>query len=190
MANTISCYLLGEGTLLIQCAEVLLGGGHAIHGVISSEPAVVRWASGKGIPRIAASEDQVAFLGRQPFDYLFSIINHSITAGEVLRLPRRGAINFHDAPLPRYAGFNATSWAILAGEAAHGVTWHEMSEHVDACLKMKRARATSVAQYRIIFCRRVGSSRLASVKGGASILVFPKNAAVLASPAWIPRKRA
>ena len=144
MANTISCYLLGEGTLLIQCAEVLLGGGHAIHGVISSEPAVVRWASGKGIPRIAASEDQIAFLGRRPFDYLFSIINHSITAGEVLRLPRRAAINFHDAPLPRYAGFNATSWAILAGEAAHGVTWHEMSEHVDGGRLLKQ-RAVEIA---------------------------------------------
>jgi len=131
MASTISCYLLGEGTLLVHCAEALLRGGHTIHGVLSSEPSVVRWASAKGIPRIAASEDQAAFLGRQPFDYLFSIINHSITKGEVLRLPRRGAINYHDAPLPRYAGFNATSWAILGGEAAHGVTWHEMTEHVD-----------------------------------------------------------
>jgi natural product biosynthesis luciferase-like monooxygenase protein len=144
MANTISCYLLGEGTLLVQCAEVLLSKGHAVLGVISSEPAVVRWASSKGIARIAASDNQVGFLGRQPFDYLFSIINHSVTANEVLRQPRRAAINFHDAPLPRYAGFNATSWAILDGEATHGVTWHEMTEHVDGGRILKQ-RAVEIA---------------------------------------------
>ncbi len=144
MDNTISCYLLGEGTLLVHCAEALLRGGHTIHGILSSEPSVVRWASAKGIPRIAASEDQTGFLGRQPFDYLFSIINHSITKGEVLRLPRRGAINYHDAPLPRYAGFNATSWAILGGEAVHGVTWHEMTEHVDGGRVLEQ-RAVEIA---------------------------------------------
>jgi methionyl-tRNA formyltransferase len=42
------------------------------------------------------------------------------------------AINFHDGPLPRYAGTNATSWALLAGERQHGVTWHLMERRVDA----------------------------------------------------------
>src|SRR6185369_709630 len=44
----------------------------------------------------------------------------------------RLAINFHDGPLPRYAGLNATSWALLAGEKTHGVTWHEMTNRPDA----------------------------------------------------------
>lgn len=42
------------------------------------------------------------------------------------------AINFHDSQLPRYAGVNAVSWALLAGESIHGVTWHEITEKVDA----------------------------------------------------------
>jgi natural product biosynthesis luciferase-like monooxygenase protein len=144
MASTISCHLIGEGTLLVQCAEALLRAGHAVFGIVSSEPGVVRWASGEGIPRIAASGDQASFLGRRPFDYLFSVINHAVTAVEILRLPRRAAINYHDALLPRYAGFNATSWAILGGEAVHGVTWHEMTERVDAG-RIWKQRAVEIA---------------------------------------------
>jgi folate-dependent phosphoribosylglycinamide formyltransferase PurN len=50
----------------------------------------------------------------------------------VLRLARRLAINYHDALLPNYAGGNAVSWALLHGEIGHGVTWHEMTERIDA----------------------------------------------------------
>jgi len=47
-------------------------------------------------------------------------------------LPRQLAINYHDALLPRYAGVNATSWALMNGEKTHGVTWHVMTAMVDA----------------------------------------------------------
>ncbi|MCA9625268.1 MAG: AMP-binding protein, partial [Myxococcales bacterium] len=39
--------------------------------------------------------------------------------------------NFHDGPLPRYAGLNATSWALLHQESSHGITWHAMTQDVD-----------------------------------------------------------
>ena len=42
------------------------------------------------------------------------------------------AINFHDGPLPGYAGLNVTTWALLAGEREHAVTWHLMTADVDA----------------------------------------------------------
>ena len=35
--NQFSCFLIGEGTLAIQCAELLLERGHEIFVVISSE---------------------------------------------------------------------------------------------------------------------------------------------------------
>jgi methionyl-tRNA formyltransferase len=50
----------------------------------------------------------------------------------VLALPQKGAINFHDGPLPRYAGLYATSWALLHGEEQHGVSWHTMLADIDA----------------------------------------------------------
>ena len=65
-----------------------------------------------------------------PADVLFSIANLRIVPGDVLA--RVGtAINFHDGPLPGYAGLNVTTWALLAGETEHAVTWHLMTDRVD-----------------------------------------------------------
>ncbi len=71
------------------------------------------------------------FLSQQPFDSLFSIVNSYILKKKVLELPRLGAINYHDAPLPKYAGVHATSWTLMYGEKSHGITWHQMDEGVD-----------------------------------------------------------
>src|SRR5689334_7494110 len=116
-SNKISCYIIGEGTLPIQCAEILLNRKHTIYGIISSDLAVTDWARGREIPHIdPKNKDIVTFLSLHPFEYLFSIVNMNILPKRVLAFPRRCAINFHDAPLPRYAGRYATSWAIMQGE--------------------------------------------------------------------------
>jgi methionyl-tRNA formyltransferase len=130
--NLFSCFIIGEGTLPIQCAELLLEKGHQIFGVISSDASISSWAKGKDIPHIQQTDNLVAFLSQQPFDYLFSIVNNSVLRKEILELPRQLAINYHDALLPRYAGVNATSWALMHGEKTHGVTWHVMTAMVDA----------------------------------------------------------
>ena len=41
------------------------------------------------------------------------------------------AINFHDGPLPEYAGLTTPSWATLNGRSEHGITWHVMEASVD-----------------------------------------------------------
>jgi amino acid adenylation domain-containing protein len=64
-------------------------------------------------------------------DYLFSIANGEILPDSLLKQPRRFAINYHNGPLPKYAGVHATSWAILNGERSHGVTWHRMEQLID-----------------------------------------------------------
>ena len=66
------------------------------------------------------------------FDYLFSVANLRVLPAALIARARKLALNFHDAPLPRYAGLNATSWALMAQEKDHGVTWHEMTPAVDA----------------------------------------------------------
>jgi hypothetical protein len=68
--NQFSCFIIGEGTLPIQCAELLLERGHKIFGVISSEASISSWAKGKDIPHIQQTDNLVAFLSQQPFDYL------------------------------------------------------------------------------------------------------------------------
>jgi amino acid adenylation domain-containing protein len=135
----LSGFLVGEGTLPIQCARVLLERGHEVHGVISADPQVRRWADETNVPHTDPSDDVEAFLRRRPFDYLFCIVNPLVLSWDVLALPRRYTINYHDGPLPRYAGMHATSWALLNREPNHGITWHMVVEQVDGghCLKQR-----------------------------------------------------
>ena len=123
--------LIGSGQQLVACADLLRARGHHVRGVISECPQVSAWAQDKGVARIAPQDDQVAWLKREPYDYLLSIVNHAITSPEVLATAGKGAINYHDSPLPEYAGFNATSWAIIEGKKTHAVTFHEMTSAVD-----------------------------------------------------------
>jgi methionyl-tRNA formyltransferase len=50
---------------------------------------------------------------------------------DVLALPRIGAINFHDALLPRHRGPNATGWVFRSGDAEAGMTIHRLSSEFD-----------------------------------------------------------
>ena len=129
---TFTTLIIGEGALLIACAEILLRSGDSILGVVSATEAIREWALQQKILCASHLDEAVAALDGQGFDYLFSIANLSIVPARILTLPRRGAVNFHDGPLPRYAGLHATTWAILNRETSHGVTWHEMRETVDA----------------------------------------------------------
>jgi amino acid adenylation domain-containing protein len=136
--NKLDCMAIGEGTLLIQCAEILSNCGHRICGVITSDAAVKQWALEKDMPCIEPADDLGGFMRRQPFDYLFSIANEHVLPRQILQVPRLGAINYHDALLPRYAGTHATSWAIMQRETIHGITWHLMNERVDAGAILKQ----------------------------------------------------
>ena len=131
-AQKLRCYLLGEGTLLVSCSEYLIEQGHEICGVISANPLITQWVEEQKIPLIAPTENWIEKLKQVPFDYLFSIYSFSLIPDEVLSLPRGKAVNFHDSLLPKYAGFNATSWAIIKGEKQHGVSWHVMTPKADA----------------------------------------------------------
>ncbi|MGH3856844.1 MAG: methionyl-tRNA formyltransferase [Pseudonocardiaceae bacterium] len=49
----------------------------------------------------------------------------------VYRLAKHGAINIHDALLPKYGGFAPLNWALINGEPEVGVTVHFMNEEFD-----------------------------------------------------------
>ena len=118
--------LIGEGSLLAACGGLLLQKGHVIAGVITSEPSVESWAVGASLAVTRSDEAYVEFLRDLDFDDLYSIAHLSMIPDEALQLVRGHAVNFHDGPLPRYAGLNAPSWALLHRESRYGVTWHEM----------------------------------------------------------------
>jgi natural product biosynthesis luciferase-like monooxygenase protein len=130
-SRPFSCYLIGTESLLLSCAEALLEGGHRILGVISDAPAVTQWCATNEV-RVLPPTGYREELAASPFDYLLSITNLGVIPPDVLRLPRRGAINFHDGPLPRFGGLYAPAWALMAAEREYGITWHLMTEGLDA----------------------------------------------------------
>lgn len=91
---------------------------------------------------LGKSPASLAALEALEFDYLLSIANLDMLPETLLKRARKMAINFHDGPLPRYAGLNATSWAILQRETSHGVTWHEMTAKADMGAIVEAAAVT------------------------------------------------
>jgi non-ribosomal peptide synthetase component F/methionyl-tRNA formyltransferase len=130
--SRFSCCLIGQRSLLILCAEDLLARGHEIRGVATESDEIQTWATSRGVPVLPSSNDRlIQLLSEDPCDYLFSVINYRVLPDHILRLPKRGSINFHDGPLPGYAGMYVTTWALINGEREHGVSWHWMVKEID-----------------------------------------------------------
>ncbi len=128
---SFSCFMLGETSLLMRCAEYWLAQGHSIQGIFSPDPEVIAWAKQRGLSCFTQQSTLLDALQEQSFDYLFSIVNGWVIPTEVLQLPRKAAINYHDSLLPRYAGVHSTTHALRLEEKQHGVTWHEMTAGID-----------------------------------------------------------
>jgi natural product biosynthesis luciferase-like monooxygenase protein len=133
-----SCFLIGSGSLLQECGDILRGQNHTILGVISDVGRLQKWARQCNLEVIEPSSDYASVLGKTSFDYLFSIAHLEKLPDRVLELPRRCAINFHDGPLPRYAGLNAPAWALMNQEPYFGVCWHRMTGAIDRGPVLKR----------------------------------------------------
>jgi natural product biosynthesis luciferase-like monooxygenase protein len=128
--SSFSTLLIGNESLAIQCGDVLLSRGHAISAVVTRNPSVAAWATGKGLDVIEAGQglaDRVTCA----YDWLLSIANLDIIPRPLLDRAAKGAVNFHDGPLPRYAGLNAPVWAQINGETQHGITWHLIEGGID-----------------------------------------------------------
>jgi natural product biosynthesis luciferase-like monooxygenase protein len=130
--GTFSSILVGGESLLIQCADILRARGHSIHAVVTKASPIAAWAEAEGVRVIPLVPGWEAALRAGEVDYLFSVANLELLPSRALGLARRAAVNFHDGPLPRYAGLNAPVWAIADGQPTHGITWHVMTEQADA----------------------------------------------------------
>ena len=126
----LQCVIAGGESLVIHCAHALQQDGHVVAALVTASRSVEAWARQHGIDVVAPGQDLAARLPRS-FDWFFSITNLSVIPPEVLARAREGAVNFHDGPLPRYAGLYATAWALMNRESSHGITWHLMTDAVD-----------------------------------------------------------
>lgn len=129
--SSLDCILVGAESLTLQCGKHLVERGHRLLAVVTSDHSLRMWAESLAIPSF---DSAAPLLERDGLvcDYLFSIGNLLVLPSGVLRLARRTAINFHDGPLPRHAGLFAPVWALIARERSHGITWHVMTNAIDA----------------------------------------------------------
>ncbi|MGO9198013.1 MAG: MupA/Atu3671 family FMN-dependent luciferase-like monooxygenase, partial [Acidimicrobiales bacterium] len=122
---------VGDRALVLECADLALSGGLEVVGVISDHPAAASWAAARGIAVRSPAAGLAAAIGHFEAELLFSVGNFRVVPDESLRRFEL-ALNFHDGPLPDLAGRNVTSWALLSGAVTHAVTWHLLTEEVDA----------------------------------------------------------
>ncbi len=130
----LRCVLIGADTLLEECAKILLAEGHDIAALICGSARIADFAAAHSIVAIDGqlpTGDWITALEGSPFDWLLAVTHLALLPDDVLALPARGAINFHDGPLPGYGGINAPAWAIMRGEQEHGITWHLLTSGID-----------------------------------------------------------
>lgn len=92
--------------------------------------------AGHGIRLLSASDpnDDIAVgaLEAERPVLIFNINSLAILRRRALAVPPGGIINFHNGPLPGYAGVNIPTWVVWNGEDQHGVTWHFMTDSIDS----------------------------------------------------------
>ncbi|MCD6333401.1 MAG: amino acid adenylation domain-containing protein, partial [Bacteroidales bacterium] len=126
-----SAAFIGETSLVLACMKYWVESGGLVSAVMTKDRETQKWAESQGIYIIPFGKKHLPEFHSLVIDYLFSVVNSYILDEEILAVPRVGAINYHDAPLPAYAGVHATSWAIMEGQSTHGITWHYMVPETD-----------------------------------------------------------
>ena len=127
----MTALLIGNNSLTAECGNRWLDRGHALAAVVTQDVKVAAWAMERNLRIKAPGQGLAGRLAGVAVDWLLSVANLSLVPEDVLALARMGGVNFHDGPLPGYAGLNAPVWALLNGETSHAVTWHLMTAGID-----------------------------------------------------------
>lgn len=138
--KSFRCYLIGDDNITLQCASIILARNHQLLGLISQSKHIKKWCKKNKVPYVKSIKEFEKNYMNQPCDFLFSIANGTILSPTILNYPRIYAINYHNSPLPKYAGLYATTWAILNDEKDHAISWHVMHEQIDSGDILKQPR--------------------------------------------------
>lgn len=132
LKRTKSAILVGEGAILQQCAESLSKRNWDIAGIISNDPALHNWALERKLDFTSAISNLKTILDDSQIDVLFSINNDWIIPSSTINSSKALFINYHNSLLPKYAGLYASNWSIFNKEQKHGVSWHLITDSIDA----------------------------------------------------------
>lgn len=124
--------IIGSREMPVQCARLLDQAGFELVLAHSPDAPLREWAETHPVDFLPDFAAFRACAETFAIDYLFSVQNFRLLPRSLIESPMACAINYHDAPLPKYAGSHATAWALHNGERTHGVSWHVMVEKVDA----------------------------------------------------------
>jgi len=128
----------------VACLEELLATGDEVGLVVTHAdrrdenvwwPSVAELARRRGVALLedadVHSSDLALRLRALTPDFLFSFMFRTLLPGELLEIPRLGALNLHPSALPKYRGRSPLNWVLVHGEAETGVTLHYMVEKPD-----------------------------------------------------------
>ena len=65
-------------------------------------------------------------------DVILAATFHEKIPAAVTALARVAAVNLHPSLLPKYRGPTPTHWAVINGETASGITYHRLTDRLDA----------------------------------------------------------
>jgi methionyl-tRNA formyltransferase len=139
------------GTIYFLVNEIVRPLGHRVVGVVTS-PGPKRRRSPTYLEVVAAvppgvdvivsnhPERWAAMLAPLRPDLIISAGFPWRIPADVVALPRLGAINFHDALLPRHRGPNAGGWVFRQGDTETGLTVHRITTEFDTGPVLAQAR--------------------------------------------------
>jgi putative pyridoxal-dependent aspartate 1-decarboxylase len=126
------CIVIGVSTLVVGCMERLLANNFNIVIVVSDDKFVIEWAIKNRVNYLNSILELQHIIAETSVDFLFSIVNSFVLPDEIISAPKCLAINYHNSPLPRFAGTYATSWALISGQSEYSVSWHLITARLDA----------------------------------------------------------
>jgi natural product biosynthesis luciferase-like monooxygenase protein len=141
-----SCVLIGNDSLLLECAERLFSANFSIQAVFTDSDRVRNWAVSHDLEVRQASGLTADDLTGLAADYLFSITWLKGLPDFLREFPRIAAINIQDSPLPRYSGPHGPAWALMAQEQDYGVCWHLADSQVGKGGILQRAAVAIEAE--------------------------------------------
>jgi hypothetical protein len=81
----LACLLMGDESLLVQCAETLCARGHVVAAFVTEEEPIRNWAKPLGIEVLAPDKDLQERLAGIRYDWFFGIANLRIVPEPVWR---------------------------------------------------------------------------------------------------------
>lgn len=126
--------------------KLLLFGSIRIHQKLGSYPSVRKLCADFRLPLVVMSSlrspQAERALSELRGDLFLSVLFEKIFPPSIIGMPKAGALNFHPAPLPRYAGVAPIFWVLSNNESKTAVTLHFIDTGIDTgdvCLQQEVA---------------------------------------------------